>query len=161
MCFPDRDQTAGIDGGRFGFALSDLTDDKPLYVDFQLRPTNPDHLWYSQNVLDWPSNDRQGQIQRVHESTFGSSGELADGDMRLMPMLEIEIPYENGRYGNLPKIDNAPVITPGTPFSQWLDQTEMSSFGVNVRFKDDSGALLAYVPLILLREEENNSPVAF
>ncbi|HYN86878.1 MAG TPA: hypothetical protein VER55_00040, partial [Ardenticatenaceae bacterium] len=155
------DPSTGISGGRFGFALTDLTDDKPLYVDFQLRPTNATHLWYSQNVLDWPANDRQGQIQRVHKSTFGSSGELADGDMRLVPMLEIEIPYEDGRYGNLPTIDSAPVITPATPFSQWLDQDEMSSFGVNVRFKDESGTLLAYVPLTLIREEENNSPVAF
>jgi hypothetical protein len=43
--------------------LDNLQADKLTYVEFQLRPTNPNHLWYAFNVLDWPGNDRQGTMQ--------------------------------------------------------------------------------------------------
>jgi hypothetical protein len=75
---------------------------KPLFVNFQIRTDNPDRLWYTLNVLDWPSGDHAGQIQRRkgNDSTFkdvadeeGKEAQPRDenGDMRLVPMLEIEM----------------------------------------------------------------------
>ena len=64
-----------------------------------VRPANANHLWQTYNVLDWPNNDHEGQIQRVHDTTYadldGYEGVLnADnGDMMLIPLLEFEITY--------------------------------------------------------------------
>ncbi|MBP7689617.1 MAG: APC family permease, partial [Thermoflexales bacterium] len=71
----------------------------PVLVDFQLRPTNADHLAYALNVLDWPGGDDKGQIQRASNTTFADvmspqppSGDASrNGDMRLLPMLEIKL----------------------------------------------------------------------
>ncbi len=74
----------------------------PTMVDFQIRPENPEHLTYALNVLDWPSGDEMGQIQRRagNDSTLADvmpaeegSGDprMANGDMRLIPMVEIEM----------------------------------------------------------------------
>ena len=82
--------------------VDDAEAGKPLFVNFQIRPDNPDRLWYTLNVLDWPSGDEEGQIQRRkdNDSTFKdvaeSEGKEAqprdeNGDMRLVPMLEIEM----------------------------------------------------------------------
>jgi len=73
-------------------------------VDFQLRPSNPAHLWQVNNVFDWPNGDEQGQIQRpltdtsksISNTTFAdyfvnSDIHAANGDLRLMPMLEIRM----------------------------------------------------------------------
>ena len=137
-------------------------------------PTNPDHLWYTLNVLDWPQNDRDGQIQRVLDSTFydqlsseqiaagGAEPQLKDGDLRLIPTLEIEIPFQNGHYGNLPVMPGAPPISTTTPLTTWLDIDTMADFGINVRKLDESsGTLLAYVPLTLIEDGEGAGPVAF
>ena len=78
----------------------------PTLVDFQLRPENPEHLTYAMNVLDWPSGDEKGQIQRFrsNDSTFadamtpeegGADPRAANGDLRLIPMLEIEMSGPN------------------------------------------------------------------
>ncbi len=82
------DPATGLISQTFKLDLNNVTANEPIYVDFQLRPTNPDHLWYSLSKLDWPENDSQGQIQSVFTTTF-KSGE--PGDMRLVPMLEIEM----------------------------------------------------------------------
>lgn len=71
------------------------------FVDLQARPTDPEHLWYAFNVYDWPS-DTQGQVQRpltdtngITNTTFatyngsGNPRKDANGDVRLVPMLEI------------------------------------------------------------------------
>ena len=47
----------------FQLILDDLQAGMPTFVEFQLRPTDPDHLWYALNVLDWPDGDEQGQLQ--------------------------------------------------------------------------------------------------
>ncbi|HSH03564.1 MAG TPA: LamG-like jellyroll fold domain-containing protein, partial [Anaerolineae bacterium] len=155
------DPNTGFANQTFSFGVDDWTPGEPVFVDFQLRPTNPDHLWYSLSILDWPANDRDGQIQRVFTNTFGTSGSEANGDMRLVPMLQIEIPYEAGRYGNLPTINTPPPINPTSPITSWLNTTETDPFALSFRQKDDSGALFAYVPLVLVRENPNNGPVAF
>ena len=79
--------------------VKDLVNGWPAYVDLQLRPTNAAHLSYSMGILDWPSDATQGQIQHVRGTTFGEYPETAatadepgkHGDMRLVPMLEVEI----------------------------------------------------------------------
>lgn len=82
----------------FHLIINDAQADKPLVVDLQVRPQNPAHLTYVMNVLDWPDGDRQGQVQRAkgNHATFadvapGGAARDANGDMRLIPMLEIEM----------------------------------------------------------------------
>ncbi|MEM7030142.1 MAG: LamG-like jellyroll fold domain-containing protein, partial [Chloroflexota bacterium] len=154
----------------FEFRVDSLTRNKLAYVDFQLRPANPDHLWYNLNVLDWPSNDRSGQVQRVSDTTFqtvndnagrSSTNNDSHGDMKLVPMLEIEIPFQAGHYGNLPVKTGAPQITPVMPLDQWLNTDELDDFGISVRKKDNAGTLLAYVPLNVVRDTVGDSIVAF
>ena len=68
------------------------------YVDIQLRPKDPNHLWYAYSVLDWPT-DQQGQVQDGDGATFADVGSGATrtepneayGDMKLVPMLEVQI----------------------------------------------------------------------
>jgi hypothetical protein len=72
---------------------------------FQLRPKNPKHLTYALNVLDWPGGDESGQVQRHtgNDSTFAKNLTPAqieatpalNGDLRLIPMLEIELSGNN------------------------------------------------------------------
>ena len=164
---------AGLADQQFNFQVDKLQAERPVYVDFQLRPVNPDHLWYAFNVLDWPSGDREGQVQRVRDTTFSDiyqndpnydparSPKDANGDLRLTPMLEIEIPFQDGHYGNLPVLAGAPAITPDTPIEDWLDTSQMEMFNISVRKKDDAGTLLVYTPLVLEREQADNTPVAF
>jgi hypothetical protein len=66
----------------FSLVLNGLADDKITYVEFQLRPTDPEHLQYIYNAFDWP-DDRQGHIQDIDGSRE---------DVRLIPMLEIIVP---------------------------------------------------------------------
>ncbi|MCJ7551254.1 MAG: hypothetical protein MUQ30_16390, partial [Anaerolineae bacterium] len=139
----------------------------------QYRPTDPDHLWYSLSVVDWPAGDRDGQIKRVLDTTFEDanaalghdSGPKDDeGDMRLIPMLEIEIPYyEADHYGNLPILAGAPELSASTPVTAWLDVSQTDGFQMSVRYKDDSAepTVLVYVPATLVRDRDSNSPVAF
>ena len=75
----------------FKLKIDNLAKGEPVFVDFQLRPRKDEHLSYALNVLDWPSGDRDGQIQRTKDNTFGSTGRDLNGDMRLVPMLEIEM----------------------------------------------------------------------
>ncbi|MBN1887617.1 MAG: Ig-like domain-containing protein [Thermoflexales bacterium] len=153
-------QIAGLADGRFDFEITDVRLDTPLYADFQLRPVNPDHLWYTMNVLDWPSGDTEGQVQRVHDTTFGASGKEANGDMRLVPMLEIIIPYRAGHYGNLPVLPGSPTIEPSTPVTAWLDKRQTDMFNVSVRKFNSAGDLAAYVPLVLVQDPAGSGAVA-
>ncbi len=159
----------GRDGiSKFSFSVDSTTPGKPLLVDFQLRPTNPDHLWYTMNVLDWPTDDRDGQVKRVFDNTLGevnqsdAASNSYNGDMRLTPMMEIEIPYQAGGYGNLPvKLEYSGEITASTPVAMWLDSTQTDIFGISIKKKDEQGTLLAYVPLALTRDTVGDSPAAF
>ncbi|MEM7028050.1 MAG: LamG-like jellyroll fold domain-containing protein [Chloroflexota bacterium] len=87
----------------------------PLFVDFQLRPDDDKHLAYAMNVLDWPGNDTEGQVRRQFDTTFYDALSPQDqphadanthyGDLRLIPMLAITIPYEN-------EVPSLPLTTP-------------------------------------------------
>ena len=105
----------GLANQSMALEVQKLVTDTSVFVDFQLRPLNPDHLWYTLNVLDWPSDDRQGQQRRVFTDTFGASGKAANGDMRLVPMLEIFVPAQSG-FGGLPvKATYTQTVRPALP----------------------------------------------
>jgi subtilisin-like proprotein convertase family protein len=152
--------------------VDDLQVDEPAFVDIQLRPTNADHLWYALSVLDWPSGDERGQIQRQkgNDSTFADWAEAEgidarpgddNGDMRLVPMLEIEIPYEQDHFGNLPVQDGAPITrTREMTVGQWLDTDKLEPYGISVRDKNDDGDLVVYVPLNLVYDETGGGRAA-
>jgi subtilisin-like proprotein convertase family protein len=161
----------GLDDGTFHFQLDQMVVDTPTFVDFQFRPVNPEHLWYTLNVLDWPSGDTEGQIQRRFDTTFkdvydregqDSGARDANGDLRLIPMLEIEIPYDAAdHYGNLPTVQNPEPLDATTPITAWLDAEQTDNYRISVKYKDDSGTLLAYVPANLVRDRTGDDPVAF
>jgi subtilisin-like proprotein convertase family protein len=116
----------------------------PVVADFQLRPVDPEHLAYVMNVLDWPSGDEQGQIQRrtgndgTFADTMSPSERAADtraqnGDVRLVPMLEVELsgdnlplPYTTAMQTRvqLQGVDTSwPVTTTPPVFTTWLSAT--------------------------------------
>ncbi len=85
----------------FSLRVQGLQSGWPAFLDLQLQPENPKHLTYALNVLDWPAGDSEGQIQRVKNTTFATSDNPdirrpddeagAYGDMRLVPLLQIEM----------------------------------------------------------------------
>ena len=148
------------------FQASGYTAGKALNVSFELRPSNPDHLWYNNNVLDWPTNDTEGQITRVFDTTFldeGSDGTKMDyGDMLLTPMVEITIPYsETNPAGGLPVVDGYAGSVSFTNISDWLDQDILASYGVSVNQNSSGDELLVYVPVSAVNDTTGDTPVAF
>jgi len=80
--------------------LEDLQAGEPVLLDLQVRPQDPDHLAYALNVLDWPTGDNDGQIQRVLDNTFGThltteqlgrDPSAQNGEVRLVPMVEMRL----------------------------------------------------------------------
>jgi hypothetical protein len=146
-----------------------------LTVEFTLTPHNPKHLWYSQSILDWPTNDKEGQIQRVKDDPLGSSGKLANGDMRLVPMLEIELPYTANTMAGLPRkpgvtltdipeLQQTTLVSPtllNQWFDTWLDRKLLDSYQIAVRPKDTSRTMMVYIPLDLMRDPQTDEPMAF
>lgn len=118
----------------FQLKVNNLNPNYPVFVDLQLRPTNEEHLTYALNVLDWPAGDEAGQVQRRlgNHSTFASGSTNAgtanqNGDMRLIPMLEIEIPWKHAPLSKIPAATQMQLrgedITPATPepvYTTWL-----------------------------------------
>ncbi len=129
----------------FSFQIDNLNAGRPTYVEFQLRPKNPDHLWYALNVLDWPADDNQAQVQDDDDKTFydvdpnTAFAPNSNGDLKLVPMLEIRI---SGTPTNLPS------------------QQEMDNYGMFVKNLDQSGSDKAvYVPLHLVTETDDEGRV--
>ena len=127
--------------------LNDLTPGKLTYVEFQLRPTNPAHLWYAFNVLDWPEGDVDGQMQDADGRTFyQENNDLSrspndNGDLKLIPMLEIRI---TGDPDNLPS------------------REELEKYGIIVQnMRADGSEKAVYVPLYLATVEKGRERVAF
>ena len=139
--------------------LNSLQAGEPTYVEFQLRPTNTQHLWYAMNVLDWPQGDRQGQIQDSDGATLYdvcaaaalaagrdplsecSANPDANGDMKMFPMLEIRM---TGAVTNLPS------------------EQDLQMYGVYTRTLSTSGPVTAvYVPLQLITDPHGDGRVAF
>ena len=117
---------------------------KPTFVDFQLRPTDPKRLWYAFNVLDWPS-DSEAQMQDIDGVTFAQTGGTAandaNGDLKLIPMLEIRI---HGATTNLPS------------------QAELAPYNITVNnFTADGSIKTVMVPLNVITYEKTGERVAF
>lgn len=150
----------------FHLNVDGLMADTYAYVEFQIQPTNPDRLWYAYNVLDWPGTDvngdgvvlgadRLGQVQDHDGVTFfdlcqtsggaATNGNCtispdANGDLRLIPMLEIELGYLN----NLPP------------------QDVLDNYGISVRPLNNTGSLqAAYIPLQMVTDPATDARVAF
>jgi len=140
----------------FSMTVANAAANQNLFLDFQLRPRNPDHLWFAYNVLDWPA-DKQGQIQDADNRTFadlprgpGDPPPAANdsyGDLKLVPMLEIRI---NGNTTNLPPQS---VLTPYNIFTTTL--TLDGTRGTAAIGK------VAYVPLQVVTDAETGARVAF
>lgn len=152
--------------------IDNLETDRPVLMTLQLRPTNEDNLNYNGHVLDWPAGDTEGQIQRRLDTTFyttqngdaQSNAINADyGDVRVVPMLEVVMPYRAGHYANLPVLNSAPAQrAPDAPVSEWLDAAALERYGVRINDADDgSGDLLAYLPLTTISSENSGAPTAF
>ena len=69
--------------------VNDLVTGRVTDVEFQVRPTNANHLWYAYNVLDWPQGDRQGQVQRDENNSTDTFYKLclANGGSNCFPDL--------------------------------------------------------------------------
>ncbi len=91
-------------------AVERLEAGRTVFVDVQVAPTARNRLGRVASVLDWPTGDSQGQVQRRLDGSFadalgadgggteeaggldgGGAPSDAYGDMRLLPMLEIEM----------------------------------------------------------------------
>jgi hypothetical protein len=158
------------DNNPLNLSISDLTVGEPVFVDIQLTPTNADHLTYYNHVLDWPYDD-SGQIQRRLNTTWAntanttyqsSDANAANGDIRLVPMLEITIPYTDGHYANLPvKSGYSATRALGDPVDNWLDTGVTDPYSMQISDSDlSTGKLVAYTPLVL-NSDDSGTPKAF
>ena len=132
--------------------IENYKEGSPLYVDFQVRPTNTDHLGYAFNVLDWPDGDRTGQVQRDETSARKTFFDVclqngrsdctmspdANGDIKLVPMLEIE--------GSMNKY-----LPPAA---------DLEKYGIFTK-PTGNGGTYAYVPLQLVTDDRTGARVAF
>ncbi|HSH05680.1 MAG TPA: LamG-like jellyroll fold domain-containing protein [Anaerolineae bacterium] len=156
----------------FALNIDNLTVDQPLYLDLHLRPTNGAHLGLHGNILDWPV-DTKGQIQRVLTTTFATTSNdtlrsneanAAYGDVRLVPVMEMRIPYTAGHYGNLPLLPayQGTTRTLGEPVENWLDTKKLTPYGISVRDAGDgSGDLFVYLPISLVLDDTGGGRSAF
>lgn len=134
----------------FKLTINNLTAGKATLVDLQVRPTNVKHLWFALNVLDWPQNDKAGQVQDVDGKTYAdlaaaagrtAATNEASGDLKLIPMLEIRLPA-NG--ANLPP------------------QSELTPYNITVsNLSSDGSQKVVYVPLNIINDEQSGQRVAF
>jgi len=141
--------TAYSEAAPLQLIINNLTANKPTFVDFQIRPQDPKNLWFAYNVLDWPQ-DSDGQVRDIDDATYAdvatTQGRTADGneingDMRVVPMLEIRIPTNSA---NLPS------------------QAELTPFNISVNnFTSDGATKVAYVPLTLVTDNQSGERVAF
>ena len=98
-------------GNPLNVSMDNLSMNKPVIFEMQFRPTDTKHLSYFGSIFDWPTWDTTGQIQRRLNTTFANTENskivsddprAGNGDIRLVPMLEVTMPYTNGHYANLP-----------------------------------------------------------
>jgi hypothetical protein len=129
--------------------IKNLTAGKPTFVEFQLRPQDEKQLWFAYNVLDWPRDDA-GQVRDVDTKSYAdlatAAGRTAEpseanGDMKVLPMLEIRIPADSA---NLPA------------------QSDLTPFNISVNdFTPDGQTKVAYIPLNIVTDDKSGQRVAF
>ncbi|MCE7985168.1 MAG: hypothetical protein DYG89_28680 [Caldilinea sp. CFX5] len=130
------------------YQVNHLQSNSPTFVDFQLRPRDAKHLWYALNVLDWPQ-DVEGQFQDGDGKTFAdlpggnaiANPADANGDMKLIPMLEIRVP---------------------TGSANLAPASDLLAYNVAVHDLTADGATkVLYAPLRLMSDEKSGARVAF
>jgi len=152
--------------------LSNFVTDKTLLVDFELRPVDPNDLWQTGNVYDWPSNDRAGQITRVFDTTFADvstssnpPSDLSSGDVMVTPLLQIKMSSPASNTGNpssgLPVKSTFSGDITTAALNDWLDSDMLSDYSIDVSQDDSDGSLYAYVPLTQLNDPVGDAPVAW
>ncbi|MEZ4767994.1 MAG: hypothetical protein R2844_06145 [Caldilineales bacterium] len=143
------------DASPLNLTLDGLQANRYTYVNLQLRPTNPNQLWYAFNVLNWPK-DEKGNMQDWDSKTFFDlcvrSGESncqmspdANGDIKLVPMLEVAVP----------DLSNLPRTSGGA-----LDTDLLSKYGISVQ-PAGNGSYYIYAPLTLVEDSSTGAKVAF
>ncbi|MFQ5340748.1 MAG: Ig-like domain-containing protein, partial [Anaerolineae bacterium] len=90
--------------------------DGPVYLEFQLQPSDPKHLRYAMKTLDWPWDDK-GQITDLDNS---------QDDLTLIPMLEVlasHLPLNTQQY-SIGYVKNQDSTTKGThPWKLYVPTT--------------------------------------
>ncbi len=82
-------------GNPFTFQLSAPNDSSnPVFVELQLVPTDRNQISYANNILEWPGNDNQGQIQ-VAKTDSEKNKYNENGNLVVVPMLEVKLPISN------------------------------------------------------------------
>jgi uncharacterized repeat protein (TIGR01451 family) len=152
--------------------LNNLQTNQPSILTLQFRPT-AGNITHQALVLDWPSNDDAGHIQRQLDTTFATTTDpnslstdilAGNGDVRLTPLLEITMPYTTGHYANLPVNSTyaGSNRTVGVGVDEWLDADALDLYGVDLQDVDDtSGDLVAYLPLGTDTSNQGDEAVAF
>ena len=149
----------------FTFKVSDYDEKRSIQVDFQIRPTDPKHLYQTDNVLEWANNDRDGQIGRVFDNTLADIGipvaGAEDGDVLLTPVIQLRFPYSSTNpTGGIPKlITYTSDITVSTPISLWADFKTLDYYGLDASMEED-GTRNLYVPLATDKDKYGN-PVSW
>ncbi len=141
---------------RFKLEMVGMQTETNILVDLQLRPQDDRHLAWTNSILDWPDKDDRGQLQRMTANTMGSG----DGDIQLMPMLQINIPYSiDNPSGGLP-VKGTPAIDASTPISTWLDTDLTDQYAMSVR-QGPNGAKIVTIPLVQVTDPNGGMPVAW
>jgi hypothetical protein len=139
--------------------MDNLVESELTKVEFQVVPSDSDHLRYTQTLLDWPLNDKQGQIQDADGLTFydvdadNAANPGANGDMRLIPTLEIQMPADSA---NLPPSETC-TRDDGSTYTCY---PLLEDFHITVRTVT-TGTLVAYVPLQLVEVSTGDNAMAF
>ncbi|MEM7798809.1 MAG: LamG-like jellyroll fold domain-containing protein, partial [Chloroflexota bacterium] len=137
-----------------GVAFSGYTPGSTLNVEYQIRPDNDDLLWQINRSITWPT-DREGQVILVN-----------DREVSMTPMLAITIPdpSENPSnvVGSLPITPTQTIgdVDTSATIDTWLDTDTLNQYGINVT-QSDTGELIAYVPLVPVRDAVGDSIVAW
>ncbi len=164
--------TAGTHN-KLDLSVTNYVSEKPILIDIQLRPTEPDHLWLTNNVFDWADNDEQGQIQRVFDTTlidFSNSEDpdptLANGDMMATPMLEVVVPApstNSNPSGGLPIMDSVAddYDFAAVSIDQWLDREALRVHGIEAKQSEAGAPIYLYVPLTVIEDDTGDTPVAW
>ncbi len=148
----------------------DLTgQDKPVFVDIEIQPTDLKHLHYTRNVLDWPSNDTEGQMRRKKNTTFADTAGYVDvykgenGDMILTPLMEFIFTYDSDNPSAGLPIVAGKTANDITGFSDisWLDTDELTKVGITARKGETSDTLLLWAPLHEITDDISDTPVAW
>ncbi len=161
---------------QFQWQLDNLETDRTIFLDFQMRPTNAGNLALHGNILDWPTNDTEGQITRYLDTTFADTANLnirsaatnaANGDIRLTPVMEILVPATDGHFGNLPVLPaySGSPRPANLPAEDWVDSSRLAPYNISVGDTGDPSDpyrdLLLYVPITTQTDPDTGLPIAF